>query len=182
MTEKQSSLLQTFRWASLVLQNTCWLYKGRRWGAGRSQWPHDLRRGSAVVRLLRLRVRIPPRPYLSVCCECCVLSGRGLCVGLITRPEDSYRLPCGRFVCSVKVKVSVAPFTAVLLHCRIRPTTHGSGLWSHCVQLRQFTTVQCTDVRRCTAVQCTDLRQCTTVQCTDLRRCKTVQIYSGVQL
>jgi hypothetical protein len=27
-----------------------------------------------------------------VCCECCVLSGRGLCDGLITRPEDSYRL------------------------------------------------------------------------------------------
>jgi hypothetical protein len=29
---------------------------------------------------------------LSVCCECCVLSGRGLYVGLITRPEESYRL------------------------------------------------------------------------------------------
>ena len=29
-----------------------------------------------------------------VCCECCVLSGRGLCDELITRPEDSYRLLC----------------------------------------------------------------------------------------
>jgi len=27
-----------------------------------------------------------------VCCECCVLSGRGLCDGLITRPNESYRL------------------------------------------------------------------------------------------
>jgi len=27
-----------------------------------------------------------------VCCECCVLSGRGLCEKLITRPEESYRL------------------------------------------------------------------------------------------
>jgi len=27
-----------------------------------------------------------------VCCECCVFSGRGLCEGLITRPEESYRL------------------------------------------------------------------------------------------
>ena len=27
-----------------------------------------------------------------VCCECCVLSGRGLCDGLITSPEESYRL------------------------------------------------------------------------------------------
>jgi hypothetical protein len=31
---------------------------------------------------------------MSVCCECCVLSGRGLCVGLITRPEESYRVWC----------------------------------------------------------------------------------------
>ena len=29
-----------------------------------------------------------------VCCECCVLSGRGFCDGLITRPEESYRLWC----------------------------------------------------------------------------------------
>jgi len=27
-----------------------------------------------------------------VCCECYVLSGRGLCDELITRPEESYRL------------------------------------------------------------------------------------------
>jgi hypothetical protein len=29
-----------------------------------------------------------------VCCECCVLSGRDLCDGLITRPGESYRLWC----------------------------------------------------------------------------------------
>jgi hypothetical protein len=29
-----------------------------------------------------------------VCCECCVSSGGGLCDGLITRPEESYRLCC----------------------------------------------------------------------------------------
>jgi len=27
-----------------------------------------------------------------VCFDCCVLSGRGLCDELITRPEESYRL------------------------------------------------------------------------------------------
>jgi hypothetical protein len=32
-----------------------------------------------------------------VCCECCVLSGRGLCDGFITHPEESYRL--WRVVC-----------------------------------------------------------------------------------
>jgi len=29
-----------------------------------------------------------------VCYECCVLSGRGLCDKLITRPGESYRLWC----------------------------------------------------------------------------------------
>jgi len=29
---------------------------------------------------------------LSVSCECCMLSGRGLCVGMITRPEESCRV------------------------------------------------------------------------------------------
>jgi len=29
-----------------------------------------------------------------VCCECCVLSGRGLCDELITRPEEFYRQWC----------------------------------------------------------------------------------------
>ena len=29
---------------------------------------------------------------MSVCCECCVLSGRGLCDELVNRPEESYRL------------------------------------------------------------------------------------------
>jgi len=31
---------------------------------------------------------------MSFCCECCALSGRGLCDGLITRSEESYRLWC----------------------------------------------------------------------------------------
>ena len=31
---------------------------------------------------------------MDVCCECCVLSDRGLCDELITRPEESYRLWC----------------------------------------------------------------------------------------
>ena len=55
-----------------------------------SQWPRRLRRRSAAARLLKLWVRIPPGAWMFVCCKCCVLSGRGLCVGLITRPEESY--------------------------------------------------------------------------------------------
>jgi hypothetical protein len=60
----------------------------------RSRWPRGLRRGSTAARLLGLWVRIPPRACMSVSCECCVLSNRGLCVGLVTRPEESYRLWC----------------------------------------------------------------------------------------
>jgi len=56
--------------------------------------PRGLGRGSTAARLLRLWVRIPPVVRMSVCFECCVLSGRGFCEGLITRPEKSYRLLC----------------------------------------------------------------------------------------
>ena len=58
----------------------------------RSQWPRGLRRRSTAARPLRLWVRIPPEAWMFVCCECCVLSDRGLCDGLITRPQKSYRL------------------------------------------------------------------------------------------
>ena len=44
---------------------------------------------SKAARLLRLWVRIPPGDMVV-----CVLSVRGLCDGLITRPEESYRLWC----------------------------------------------------------------------------------------
>ena len=37
---------------------------------------------------------IPAGTWMSVSSECCVLSGRGLCIGLITRPEESYRMWC----------------------------------------------------------------------------------------
>jgi hypothetical protein len=36
----------------------------------------------------------PTRARMSVCCECCVWSDRGLCDELITRSEESYRLWC----------------------------------------------------------------------------------------
>jgi hypothetical protein len=46
---------------------------------------------SAVARLLRLWVRIPPGG-MDICLVSVVLSGRGFFDGLITRPEESYRL------------------------------------------------------------------------------------------
>jgi hypothetical protein len=55
-----------------------------------SQRPRGLRRGSAAARLLKLWVRIPPGAWLCVSCECCVLSGSGLCDGPISHSEESY--------------------------------------------------------------------------------------------
>jgi len=61
---------------------------------GRSRWPRGRRCGSAAARFLVLRFRIPPGSRMSVCCGCCLLSGKGLCVRLITNPEESYPVWC----------------------------------------------------------------------------------------
>ena len=47
-----------------------------------------------------------------VCCECYVLSGRGLCDELITRPEESYRLWCV-VVCDLETSKMRRPWPAL---------------------------------------------------------------------
>jgi len=59
---------------------------------GRSRWPRGLRPGFAAARLMGLRVRIPLRAQVSVSCECCELTGRGLCDGPIFCPKKSCRV------------------------------------------------------------------------------------------
>jgi len=49
---------------------------------------------------------------VSVCCECCVLSGRGLCDAVITRPEESYRLWCV-VVCDLETSRVRRPWSAL---------------------------------------------------------------------
>ena len=88
-----------------------YMYEGKHMRC-RSQWPRGLRRRSAAARhthnthnrqtsmppvgleptISGSWVLIPPGAWMFVCCECCVLSGRGLCDELITSPEESYRL------------------------------------------------------------------------------------------
>ena len=63
----------------------------------------------AAAHLLRSWVRIPPEAWIFVCCECRVLSGRGLCDELITRPEESYRLCCV-VVCDLETSSIGAPY------------------------------------------------------------------------
>src|SRR5215475_11495204 len=69
--------------------------------------------------LLRSWVRIPPGAWIFVCCECRVLSGRGLCDELITRPEESYRLCCV-VVCDLETSRMGAPYLYDISHLRVK--------------------------------------------------------------
>ena len=52
---------------------------------------------------------------MSVSCECCVLPGRDLCVGLIPRPEELYSMCMCVCVC-VCVSLSVARCNSKSVH------------------------------------------------------------------
>ena len=54
-----------------------------------------------------------------VCCECCVLSARGLCEELITRPEESYRLWCV-VVCDLETSRMGAPYIYDISRLRVK--------------------------------------------------------------
>ena len=84
-------------------------------------WDALLLRAWYLSRLLRLWIRIPPGVWMSVCCECCVLSGRGLCDTLITHSEESYRLWC------VVVWSRNLKNEAAMAH--IGPQRHGGGIF-----------------------------------------------------
>jgi len=51
-----------------------------------------------------------------------VLSGRGLCDELITRPEESYRL-CWVIVCDLETSRIGAPYIYDISHLRVNPTS-----------------------------------------------------------
>jgi len=59
---------------------------------------------------------------LFVCCECFVLSGRGLCDELITRPEDSYRLWCV-VVCDLENLMNEEPYPINVIEFNIGDTS-----------------------------------------------------------
>jgi len=102
------------------------------WLFRRSQWPWGLRRGSTAAGLLELWVRIPPGAWMTVCCECCVLSGRGLCDGLVTRPEESYRLWCV-VVCDLETSRMRRPWPAFG-----RSATGGGGEAFHLISTLRY--------------------------------------------
>ena len=60
--------------------------------------------------------------YIYICCECRVLSGRGLCDELIARPEESYRLCCV-VVCDLETSRIGAPYIYDISSLRINDLT-----------------------------------------------------------
>jgi hypothetical protein len=50
--------------------------------------------------------------WMFVCCECCVLSGKGVCDELITRPEESYQMCCV-VVCDLETSRMRRPWPAL---------------------------------------------------------------------
>ena len=62
-----------------------------------------------AAHLLISWVRIPPGAWIFICCECRVLSGRGLCDVLITRSEEFYQLWCV-VVCDLETSRIGAPY------------------------------------------------------------------------
>jgi len=69
-----------------------------------------------------------PTGVMDVCCEYCVLSGRGLCDELITRPEESYQLWCV-VVCVLETSRMRRPWPA--LGCSA--TAGGGGVNAACM-------------------------------------------------
>ena len=81
-----------------------------------------------AARLLRSWVPIPPGAWIFVCCECRVLSGRGLCDELITRPEESYRLCCV-VVCDLETSRMGAPYIYDISRLRVNNLTLILLMW-----------------------------------------------------
>ena len=83
-------------WLPLAKQNIFQKYKsrdfidiyGHKCCVSRYRYPHGLRCRFAAVRLVGVPVRIPPGG-MDVSCGYRVLSSTGLCIDLITRPEES---------------------------------------------------------------------------------------------
>ena len=67
----------------------------------------------------------PTGAWIFVCCECRVLSGRGLCDELITRPKESYRLCCV-IVCDLETSRIGAPYIYIYIY--IYMTLEAQGL------------------------------------------------------
>ena len=86
-------------WVGFLKKPTTSIFRGEKWiyNCHHEDW-----RRSAAVYLLRLWIRILQGTWKFVYRDSCVLSGRGLCDELITRPEESYRMCVCVCVCDLE--------------------------------------------------------------------------------
>jgi hypothetical protein len=117
-----------------------------------SWWQCSLRPGFVPTCLLGLQVQTQMEALTSVSCGCCVLSGRGLCVRLITRLEESYRVWClnecdreasiirrpwptkGCWVMEIRNGSCGTPCSTLTLYATIKQWNHDSkDTWSACL-------------------------------------------------
>jgi hypothetical protein len=75
---------------------------------------------------------------MPVSCECCVMSGRGLCDELVPRPEESYRLWCVSNVCDHETSTKrggPGPYKAVepkkKIACSLGLHSHSRLVYDH---------------------------------------------------
>ena len=101
----------------LTTHDTTDKYPCPRWDSN----PRSQQASCPAARLLRSWVRITPVAWIFVCCKCRVLSGRGLCDELITRPEESYRLCCF-VVCDPETSRMGAPYIYDISRLRVKET------------------------------------------------------------
>jgi hypothetical protein len=85
----------------------------------------------AAAHLLRSWVRLPAGAWIFVCCECRVLSVRGLCDELIARPEESYRLCCV-VVCDLETSRICTPYIYDIRSLRVNVLTLILLTWRKC--------------------------------------------------
>ena len=97
----------------------------------RSLLPRGLRRGFMAALLLRLRVRIPPKAWLSVYAvsvACCQVQ-TGLCVRLVTRTEESYRvLPLLGLRVRIPPKAWLSVYAVSVACCQVQVSASGWSL------------------------------------------------------
>ena len=91
---------------------------------------------------------------MDVCYECCVLSGRGLCDELITRPEESYRLWCV-IVCDLETSrmrprprwVAAPQGKKIHIYNLMEPPSYMRSVVARNLVMRRMSVVQTTDHR-----------------------------------
>ena len=114
-----------------------WIYDSRYKIVALKLWTcRGLRHESAAAHLLGLWVRIPPG-HGCLSREFCVLSDRGLCDELITRPEESYQLWCVCVWSWILDNNEALAHWGLLRHCNITGRNIVSNAWilDYCMTL-----------------------------------------------